>query len=357
MEVMYTRQMGEPPKQIIKNGKAEFGTFKGVSSKIDIKGMHTPYAGLPMPAFLSNLRIKSRLNYTFNLGDYIGFTEFFDFKILGLVYVTFWNKVTGKSHSYHALMSTRRRFVPTKTSNAIAACYQKARQIRLFWEKEHDFVKCEFKLKGDKVKPSAKAKMFSVHNDKMRTDVMFVNPAPTSSRCSATWFSTMSIKGSLHTYTQDKIPDHKIEDGLAVINLNRCYYKFHTANERVTGIGTVKSKNVIFNFVTSNIDASDSDKYNNNVLIVDGETTPLPSVVITHPFGIGKTWIIQDTESMVDLTFTPVSYKTRVTNVILMRTEQTAIYGTYEGVLIDKNGEKIILKKFPGLIYKNIVRT
>ena len=58
---MYSRQIDEPPLHIIENGKAHFGTFSGVSPKIDIKGMRAPYAGVPLPAFISNLRIKSRL--------------------------------------------------------------------------------------------------------------------------------------------------------------------------------------------------------------------------------------------------------------------------------------------------------
>ena len=349
--------MDEPPEQIVKNGKAKFGTYKGVSSKLDIKGMRAPYAGVPMPAFLSKLRIKSRLIYSFNLGQYIGFTKFFDFKVFGIVQATFWNMETEKSFAYHAIMPARRRFVPTNTSSAIAACYQNSRQVILFWEDNHNFIKCEFRLKGDRVRPSAKGKMISVRNDSMHTDLMFVNPAPTSSRCTATWLSAMSIKGSLHTYTKDKIPEHKIEDGIATMNLSRAYYKSHTAYEMAEGLGVVQNKKLVFNLAYTNIDASDADKYNSNVLIIDGKATPLPSVVITHPFGTSKTWIIQDTESMVDLTFTPVSIKHRVTNVIVSRTEQTAIYGTYEGVLATKDGEKIYLKKFPGLVFKNIVRT
>jgi hypothetical protein len=32
------------------------------------------------------------------------------------------------------------------------------------------------------------------------------------------------------------------------------------------------------------------------------------------------------------------------------------MYGTFEGVLLDSNGEKIILKNFPGLLHKSMLR-
>ena len=81
---MYSREFSEPPKQIIQKGKAEFGTYEGVSAKIDIKGMRAPYAGIPLPHFISSLRIKSRLNYAFSLDKFIGLAAFIDFKFIGL---------------------------------------------------------------------------------------------------------------------------------------------------------------------------------------------------------------------------------------------------------------------------------
>ena len=59
---------------------------------------------------------------------------------------------------------------------------------------------------------------------------------------------------------------------------------------------------------------------------------------------------------MVDLTFTPVSVNTRKLNVIAMRTTYSTIYGTFEGVLLTKDGEKVPLKGFPGIIYRDLLR-
>jgi len=349
---MYCRQFSEPPEQIIKKGKAQFGTFSGVSAKLDIRGMRAPYAGIPFPEFISKLRIKSRINYIFTIDNYIGMAEFVDFKALGLAKLIFWNKETGKRYSYHSMMAPRRRFVPIITKRGICASYKKSRYIKISWGREHKHSAMSFSVKGDSSRPFAEGYFYSNVEDAFHTDSMFVNPSPVASRCSATWFTTMTIKGHL-TINHQQAAD---SDGLALMTLNRTYIKMHSKIKYAYGIGTVKNKKVAFELKNSNLDAYDSDTYNDNIIVVDGVSTALPPVYMTHPFGINGNWIIQDTESMIDLTFTPISINSRVLNIIALRTADNTMYGTYDGVIITKDGEKITLKNFPGIIYRNLIR-
>jgi hypothetical protein len=83
---MYSRKIDLCPEKIVSHGKANFGNFNDVSKKISISGMRAPYAGIPLPAFISKLRIKSKIDFVFNLDSFIGFTRFFDLKLIGLEY-------------------------------------------------------------------------------------------------------------------------------------------------------------------------------------------------------------------------------------------------------------------------------
>ncbi len=349
---MYSRQFTEAPEHLVENGKAHFGSYDGVSPKTDIRGMRAPYAGIPVPSIISNLRIKSRLEYIFSLKDYIGLSQFYDFKVIGLGEIIFWNTQTGKKYVYHTIMPPRRRFVPVLTTRGICACYRKSRFIKISWGRQHKHHALTFKVQGDNARPDAEGYMYSPMQDDMHTDSLFVCPSPASLRCSATWVSTMKTLGHI------AINEEPAEDseGLGMMILNRAYYKFHSKSASSYGIGNVKGKNIFFYIKTSNMDAADSDAYNSNILVVDGKQTALPPVYMTHPFGIDKNWIIQDTESMVDLTFTPLSTNSRTLNLIALRTSYYTMYGTFEGVLLDSNGEKIILKNFPGLLHKGMLR-
>lgn len=349
---MYSRQLREPPEQLVQNGKAHFGSFDGVSPKIDIRGMRAPYAGVPVPSIISNLRIKSRLEYIFSLKDFIGLSQFYDFKLIGLGEIIFWDRETGKKYVYHTIMSPRRRFVPVLSTRGICACYRRALFMKISWGRQHKHHALTFKVKGDNARPNAEGYVYSPMQDSMHSDALFVCPSPASSRCSATWFSSMKTMGHI------AINDEPAQDseGLGMMLLNRTYYKFHSKLSAVYGIGNVKGKDIVFYIQTSNMDAADSDSYNCNILVTDGKQTALPPVYITHPFGIDKNWIIQDTESMIDLTFTPLSVNSRTLNLIALRTSYYTMYGTFEGVLLTSDGEKIILKNFPGLLHKGMLR-
>ena len=144
--------------------------------------------------------------------------------------------------------------------------------------------------------------------------------------------------------------------GLGMMILNRTYLKMHSKSVYIYAMQKNKDANISFYLRSSNLDAADSDTFNDNALIVNGEATALPPVYITTPFGMDKKWVIQDTESMIDLTFTPVSIAPRKLNLIALRTSYTLIYGIFEGSLLTKDGKKIAIKNFSGILYKNLLR-
>lgn len=145
-------------------------------------------------------------------------------------------------------------------------------------------------------------------------------------------------------------------NGLGLMLMNRSYFKFHSKTDMMCGLGETDGRKLIFRFTTSNHDSVDSEQYNDNILVTNGKLTAMPPVCITHPFGVEKKWVVQDTDSMVDLTFTPVSVVNNKMNILLFKTVYYTIYGTFDGVLLTGDGEKITLKSFPGIVKKTLLR-
>ncbi|MDE5897728.1 MAG: DUF2804 domain-containing protein, partial [Treponemataceae bacterium] len=67
---MYLRPLTNCPETIVTNGTVTFGSFSGVTGKLDIRGISNSFSGLPAPALVSNLRIKSRISYVFSIDKY-----------------------------------------------------------------------------------------------------------------------------------------------------------------------------------------------------------------------------------------------------------------------------------------------
>ena len=93
---MYTRDMQLPPPQLVKNGKAVFGTFVGASETFSIRGVKAPFCGVYFPRFITNFRIKSRLSYVFATEHFVGTIDFFDAKLFGSVEFVLWDKQSCK---------------------------------------------------------------------------------------------------------------------------------------------------------------------------------------------------------------------------------------------------------------------
>lgn len=354
---MYSRPLNKSPEKIVQNGKINFGSFQGVSDFLDIRGVKAPFAGIPIPKLFSNFRIKSKITYTFCYDKFAGLIEFFDDKTFGLAEVIVWNRETNQRYAYHTFMGPRRRFVPTNTTEASVTSFSKKRYIKISWNRKRGTLRLSFTMKGDKFKPAMKGKFVSAFTEDKSSETLFVNPAPTTQRCSATWFVPLSTNGGIGTAEHRKqITSLPESDGIGIMYVSRTYLKAHSTSEIAFGLLEQDGKKICFSFSCTSQDSLDDDSFNKNLLSVDGNTTAMPPVKITHPFGIGKNWIIQDTENMVDLTFTPLSVSSRTVNIILMRNHESTVYGTFEGTLLTKDGEKIALKNCPGIIKKTTLR-
>lgn len=349
--------MEECPERLVEGGKCVFGTFAGHPERLDIRNVSRAYLDLPIPKVITNLRIKSRLSFFFTIGEYIGCVDFFDAKIVGMADVNFWNQTTKQRFSYRSVMGPRKRFVPHKLNQAGTSSYKKSRYIRINWDREHDKLSAIFDLKGDSVRPSASGALKAFFPLEPSAELTCVTPAPTFRRCSARYYASLPLHGSITLVPRGEPPKTMPDaDGICFFEVNRTYMKFFTSSEFAVGMGVIDGKNVSFKIEAGSQDAVDPDKYNGNVLFYADSVTPLPPVTITHSYGLMKTWNIQDTENMIDLTFTPISDNVNVINAIVFRTEYHTIYGTFNGVLLTKDGEKVNVNGMPGLTKKYVIR-
>lgn len=164
------------------------------------------------------------------------------------------------------------------------------------------------------------------------------------------------MEGSLSLHPMNQPQTSSNLEGSVIFKSVRSYNKLWTKSREAWGMGKIQGRAVSFSISSSSLDAVNPDIYNENILFLEGELTPLPPVKITFPFGIAGKWIIQDTENMVDLSFTPISDHNRTVSLFVLRAQKHLMYGTFEGMLRTKDGEEIIIKDFPGVVRKLLMR-
>ena len=167
---------------------------------------------------------------------------------------------------------------------------------------------------------------------------------------------TAPLTGSISFHVKNQQPISNNLQRSVLFKSLRSNNKLRPRSREVWGVGQVGEKSVSFSLSSSSLDAVNPDTYNEIVLFVVGELTPLPPVKITFPFGIKGKWIIQDTENMVDLSFTPISDYSRTVSLMILRAQKHIMYGTFEGMLKTKDGREIPLKDFSGMVRKQLMR-
>lgn len=350
------------PDSIVVGGKPVFGTFIGCPRRLDVRGVHAPFTGLPLPTAITNCRIKSSLTLTFSIGPYIGAVDFFDQKIFGYAEVVFWNRENGRKLSYRKLMGPRRRFIPHDMDTGFCTTFRRNRYIRISWDHARNRFSMMFSMTGDSARPRVNAAFLAHYTEESMNEVLSVMPAPVKRRCSATFIATPRIHGSLSVGGTARTPAQPMEDmdGGAVLRIGRAYYAFEKTTEYAVATGTARvggtERRISFSVTAMPDGQVDADGLNPNFLFVDGECTPLPPVVITHTSGMAKTWVIQDFESMVDLTFTPSGHHFRDVSFFVVHTRMNTLHGTFEGALRTKDGETVELKGFEGMVRNQSMR-
>ncbi|MGN0729802.1 DUF2804 domain-containing protein [Treponema sp.] len=345
------------PNAFVQDGKPVFGTFKGHPKRFDIRGIFRPYGVVPLPTFITNLRIKSRLVFSFDIGEFIGRISFIDAKIAGFCEVLFWNKNTSQKFAYRSLLGPRKRLIPHSLEAASTSNYSRRRYTRISWNRSQNRLSVVFSLKGDSVRPLARAALSAVFSDSQFSELTSVRPNPTMRRSHASYSSVLPLYGTLTlSYKNGETKTVSSQQGICSFGMTRTYMKFRSHGKSVLGIGEVKGKKIVVKISCDSTESVDMDRYNCNVLFYDGKATPLPPVLISHYSGMDKKWIIQDTENMVDLSFSPVSISVNNINAFLVRSLHHTIYGTLEGTLLTADGEKVSFKSLPGIAENYLIR-
>lgn len=353
---MYSRTYFKTPEKLIRNGKAVFGSFEEPPKSLDIRGVWFPFGVLPFPPFITNLRIRSTLFFEFSTETFTGSLELLDTKVFGYMKFVIWDRSTGKKYAYNNFMGLRRRLIPKNLNASVCATFNKNRYVRLAWDRRINRFSLIFSMKGDNIRPSISGTFISSFDGSLFSQLTSVSPAPSFRRCSALFQMTNEFKGTVSSRQRKKGEEIYEQKGLFLFGIKRAYYNLRHSEDSLTAQGIIKGKHVVFRITAASNDAFVPDMYNDNVLIVDGEKTLLPPVKITRTSGFQGKWIIQDTESMIDLSFTPKSDDLRLFSIFVLHARFHTTQGSFDGVLLTGKGEEIHLKDFTGIAGKQRIR-
>lgn len=352
-EPLYTREIKASPDSPVKHGKANFGSYSGCFKKFKIRGLYRPFGNLPLPTFITDMRIAGAMRFMFCDDDVIGEVSFFSCFLFSMMETSFWLRSNNEKYAYRQYLPARFIHLPKHIQYSVTACRKRHRYARIFSRLSHGKLHVDLDFITRDARPSCEARLDLDIKGAEALDFSSVLPYFVSRRCQAIFIQTGTVKGWISlAYKSDILL--KKESSVGLFDIRKSYIGLKTKRAIACGLGKLNDKNLVFKINTSV--APDSYAHNENILLYDSKRTPLPPVNITRPFGIMGKWIIQDMEGMVDLLFNPISQNHKKVNAAIFRTEYNTIYGSFDGILLDSEGREIKLKAFPGIVKKYNVR-
>lgn len=354
----------------VSNGKLKIGFFDKLFSKMNLSDISRPYGNLPYPAVLFKFRKRNMLTFTFSDEKYIGKIFIFGSRLFYFIETVIWERKTLLKFAYRKLgLFSRLRF-PSDLLHSHLTCRTTKRYLRINSRLEKQEISLYFDFEGDSVRPDLTGSFV----------MQFPSKQPNGASFSNRWFLRKTCMASMQLHAplsawlrirgvSSEDYDFLPEKTSGFLDIRQGFYPMRTRIHFLTGTGklviqnkeesksldrTSEEQTVSFQFAGEwNFDSPNSIE---SVLLIGERSIQLPSVKITRPYGPLGNWIIQDTESMVDLVFIPKSDNHRNLSVFVLRTDYHTVYGTFEGEIVTPEGQKLTIKGFPGIGNKILLR-
>lgn len=334
---MFKRKVRSSFGKISESGRLNFATV--VSPEIALPSGRI-FAGSSKFCRIFSFFLRSRFVATslffFASDGEAGALEFFENFVFKAVHVVLFGK-GGNKRSAFLIFPSFRRFIPFGKDEGEIKFFSSGKGVLLKWaRKKREFnVSLRFGKDGQNVNFSGN---FSEKGEEM-----------------ATFFCAKSSK-SCSINRMVPLPLHVEEGDNRVLSLfctSHFFAKKLSENIEIAAFGEIDGKPLVFHCETGSYDAEEANEYNNNFLSFGGKISALPAVCVTHPFGENGKWVVQDTENMVDISFSAQDSDEKMFDVLMIKKRVNSIFGTISGNLLTKSAYKLKLENVKAIVFKS----
>jgi hypothetical protein len=341
---MYTREILPPRISPIENGAPVTGTWNRAFEKVDLLEIRKPYH-FPLPRWARDYRIKEWQRFSAQDSQFVLEAVFYNLKLYRMAQVLIFNKESGEKFIYRLIKPGAGWRLPHSLANSSVDSRSADFYFRIHSWLDADTVRLDINIEASRRRPPLTVHL-AYNTDSRDVTPMVVSLGIAARRNICAYKALTPVRGD-------------IVFGGKRINLNQencsgffCDYKgfypYRTQANICSAMGFDDEKKR-FGFHIAENQTRDTNKNNENALWIGGELTPLPPVLVTMSNGHDDSWVIQDVEGMVDLTFTPKEQNKSGIKLFIAKAEFSAHLGYYNGMLVNSKGEKIQIKNLFGI--------
>ncbi|MHB9296402.1 hypothetical protein PilKf_02165 [Pillotina sp. SPG140] len=334
---MYTREFQKPRKSPLEESQVVVGTWNQIFESTDLSGVRKPL-GIFMPSWLQNYRLKEWESFSIYHNSLSLELVFTNLKYYQSLFLFLYDRVTKEQYYMSRLLP----FTSRKLSKTLLNSSLEIRTHTLFF-RVHNWLAAHTIALDLDIEASLKRPPLTLH-------ISFEVPEH------FTPLTVNMLMGERQPLYMCKLLSPlegdvmlggtrwllKSTNACGIVCDGKGYYPYRSHALRCMAAGV--ADNGLYGFSVGENQAKNPYQNNENALWYNGVLTAFPPVHITMPNGIESEWIIQDLEGMVDLVFTPQEYIRSTFNALVNRIDYIALFGYYNGDLVDLTGNHVPIR-------------
>lgn len=340
------RPVPAPERLVGRDGKCVFGTFEDEFESMELLNAERPTAA---PQLMNRLRLTLWQATEVCLEEGTLLCALCDMGVFGVTINVFYDKRTKKAYKWCTNLRSRNTDI---APNLIGGSVAEARTSDGFVRYVNDFGNGRCNLSGSHRDKSGCSVEYSFELSRISlpsvVSIPFGDNRPLYSQK-----DFFRAEGSI-TVNGETL--HSNEKTVAVVDDHRGYYPLRAHYDWVTAMGRTlingEEKYLAVNLTRNQ--SIDQDKFNENLIWLEGRSSPLPPVEFYHSVesdkALGKSvWTVRDEHDMVNVVFTSGDMVSTITHAVLVNVDYYIAFGDISGYVRDEDGNKYILDGISGV--------
>ncbi|MCL2381009.1 MAG: DUF2804 domain-containing protein [Treponema sp.] len=348
---MYVREIQESRTAPVEKGTPLQGTWTKAFEEVDLLSVHRPYP-FPLPRAVKGSRIKEWESFIIQDDRYVLQARLCNLKYYRTAFVLMYDKETKERLEFKKTIPGGWWNLPRFPDNSSVD----SRSLGFFF-RAHSWLDAERITLELDIKPRGRRPAFTAHLTlELGTETatpMAVSLLFSERRNMCAYKTLAAVRGNVVSGGRHIYFDPATTSGLFCDF--KGYYPYRMRCTWCAGMG-FDERNRRFGFALGENQAREPYRNNENALWVNGRLTPLPPVKITRNGGRESDWVIQDTEGMVDLNFTPKQPRRDARNLVLFNSDYENPLGVFNGAVVNTDGEALEVCNLWGICEKIYLR-
>ena len=354
------RSIPTPKSMVDENGRCAFGTFDKEFEQMELLKLKKPTKA---PDFMKRLKLTLWEATEVHLKNGVLLAVVCDMGIFGKTLNVFYDKRSKKVYCWDTNLKSKDTVIaPNLIKGAVAEAHTPVSFVK--YENYFDEGRCH--LSGShKGKCFVDSKSYSDEPtieydftlERISKPCVVSIPFPYSdNRPLYSQKDFFKATGRLVINGEEMLSD---EDTTAIVDDHRGYYPRRAHYDWVTTMGVHNAdgerKWLAINLTRNQ--SIDQEKYNENLLWLEGKASLLPPVTFTRSLetadflkkGGYSEWYVKDEHDMVNLTFKVFNLNAMITHAVLVNIDYYITFGELQGYVRDEDGKKYVLDGMLGM--------